>query len=106
MSRPDGLTATMAGASELQITSSYRRSSLAEYGVAITCMVCPAYSLVTIGSRAILAAGPGKIVTRANAVAGDPPPVGLTNAVTVSVPVAPPATSPVESTEPSKRPPD
>ena len=52
------------------------------------------------------AAGGGKIVTRAMAATGFPPLFGRTSAVAFRVPVEPPVTRPVESTLPSKNPPE
>src|SRR5688572_7817961 len=117
--RPPAPTATTAGPSDDQTTSSYLRSPLAEYGTALSVIVCPAYSLSNEGpadfasvrrsgvppfrpSIAIRAAGCGSTVTRANAVAGRPPLRGVTTAVAISVPVDPPVTMPIESTDPSK----
>lgn len=51
-------------------------------------------------------AGSGSTVTRAIPVAGVPPAGTRMRAVTVTVPVAPPVTRPVESTLPSKKPPE
>ena len=50
------------------------------------------------------AAGGGSTVTRADAVTGRPPERGLTTAEATMVPVDPPVTNPLESTDPSKAP--
>ena len=46
------------------------------------------------------------MVTRATATTGRPPLSGRTETPTLTVPVLPPVTSPVESTRPSKNPPE
>jgi len=74
--------------------------------VAATATDCPTYIRRGAGSSAMAAAGPGTMVTVAKPGLERPPPCGETSAVTRSAPTAPAVARPVESTVPSKCPPD
>jgi hypothetical protein len=104
VSCPSALTVATLGALEVQVKGAYRRSPAFENAVASRRIRCPEARVAVEGDRSIFAAGPGTIWTSMRSDTGRPPGTRATT-VTVSVPVDPLRTSPVESTSPSKRPP-